>query len=231
VTSAQITTTEITDNAITTPLLAANAVTAEKIAAGTITTAKLNVADVQAGIVTAAAINAVTITAAKITGGSISGVTVTGAKIQTATSGNRIVIGESSYINAVRFYSGSSGETNPARVLGSGVGTLVMSSADLGYDTTAIELEAPSSSEGYINMYGDVYLDGSLLALEKIQTSDFSTGTSNDGIWIQEGSSDDGADETRRWKIYYDTVNHRLFVRTSASSYAYFNPDGKAGVA
>jgi hypothetical protein len=82
----EITETMISDGSVTTPKLYANAVTTPKLAAGSV--------------------DAVALKADAITGKTITGGTVTGALIQTAATGDRITLNESS-ANKVLVYDGS----------------------------------------------------------------------------------------------------------------------------
>lgn len=79
---------------------------------------------------------------------------------------------------------------------------------------------------------GTLYIGDNVQVSGKVLPSDFASGVSDDGVWIQEGSAAaSGWDARRRWKLYYDTANHRLFVRYSGSDYAYFTATARAGVA
>ncbi|NLE22965.1 MAG: hypothetical protein GX624_09330 [Actinobacteria bacterium] len=223
VTAAAVNAVAISAAAITTGTL-----DVARIAAGSIKAAKLNVADVQAAVVTAAAVNALTLNAVNITGG-----TITGTKFQTASSGRRILIDKQYEVGGVRFYSGSTSETVPAGVIVTVDGVLQLSASNFGSGSGLIQLNPKGGTDLPVYLSGDTMVVGQLLPTGSLKpATDFSSGVSDDGIWIQEGSaSASGWDKTRRWKLYYDPANHRLQVRNSGTSYAYFTPDGKAGVA
>lgn len=94
-----ITAGKIVSGAITTAKLDALAVTADKIAANTITADKMSTGYLYAG-----AINASQITAGTMSGNRITGGVITGTTLQTASTGKRVVINESSN-NAINVYN------------------------------------------------------------------------------------------------------------------------------
>jgi hypothetical protein len=100
--------------AITTDKLAVNSVTATQIAAGSI-----EATHIKAGAITTSALAADAITGKTITGGSIVGATVTGGVLRTAESGQRVSIepGGSNEAGSVKFYTGSSNEGAPGKVV------------------------------------------------------------------------------------------------------------------
>ncbi|MET8571790.1 hypothetical protein [Streptomyces sp. NPDC004783] len=113
-----VTTQKIVAGAVQTAQLDAGAVNADKIAAGAVTTTKLDALAVTAdkiaanaivaGKIQAGAVDATALAADAITGKTITGGTVTGALIQTAASGERVVINESSN-NKIRIYDTAGG--------------------------------------------------------------------------------------------------------------------------
>ena len=213
----------------------AGTLSVDRIAAGSIKAAKLDVTNVQAAVVTAAAINAVTIDAVKITGG-----TITGAVLRTATSGARIEI-DSDEAQQIQLFSGDSDEQLPGLIASDvdelaggfisirspqiGVGAAISSltldkdSADITArkGTDFVQLSVGSAAKT-VKIFGNLEVTGKVNP-----ATNFSSGTSADGIWIQEGSAaSTGWSKAGRWKIYYDPVNKRLYVRKDASNYAYF---------
>ena len=224
-----ITGAEIAAGAITAAKIAAGTITAAEIAASTITAAKLNIADVKANVVTADAIAAVNITAVNISGGNISGVnitgqTITGGTIRTAASGHRVEISPQAYMD-IRMPSGYSGtEYNPA-ALGAYYNAsdpdspvLNISGPDIGWGqagititgTGMIDLFPTSPSTPRVRVWGALRL-----------MDNWVSGTSEDGIWIQDNNV-----TSRRYKLYFDSSNGRLYCRRDASIYSFFNRSG-----
>lgn len=109
-----VTTDKLAALSVTADQVAANAVTATKIAAGAI-----EATHIKAGAITADKLDAEAITGKTITGGEINGATVTGGVLRTAASGQRVVIepGGSNEVGSVKFFSGSSYEGAPGRVV------------------------------------------------------------------------------------------------------------------
>ena len=93
-------------NAITARELAALAVTAGKIAANAVTAGTINAGAVTTASLAAGSVDATALSATAITGKTITGGTITGALIQTAASGQRITLNESS-ANKILVYNSS----------------------------------------------------------------------------------------------------------------------------
>lgn len=85
-----------------------NAITADKITSGSITSILISSNAITADKISASAIDGKTIYSASLYSAYISGGTITGTLFQTGTSGDYITLGETSFNNFVRFYSGSS---------------------------------------------------------------------------------------------------------------------------
>ena len=216
--------------------IAAGAITATQIAAGTITAAKLNVADVQAAVVTAAKVNALTLNAVTITGGSIAGVNITGQTItggifQSKAAGagvSRIIIDGVNTWDRIKFESGSADEMFPSSlysaasshdVLFTIMGPLSSYPGSGMWDQPSIELRGLATSGAptiiTVNAVTTKFTG-------KVVTTNFVSGTSDDGIWI----NDAGTYPSRRYKLYFDSDTGRLYCRRDASTYSYFARSG-----
>ena len=74
--------------------------------------------------------------------------------------------------------------------------------------------------------YGWGHFDGNLYTDGSVKTGDFASGTSDDGIWIQ-----DATNTTWREKIYWyhGGTDRRLYVRYDSDTYSYFTADYNTG--
>lgn len=100
-----ITASQLAAGSVDTDALQANCVTAGKILAGSVTATKIDVSS----------LSAISANIGSITTGTLTGVTITGSTVQTASSGKRVVLSTSNYID---FYNSSG--TNIGRIEESG---------------------------------------------------------------------------------------------------------------
>ena len=72
-----------------------------------------------------------------------------------------------------------------------------------------------SGRGGYLHAFGDFKAQG------RIDCSNWVSGTSDDGFWINDANV-----AAYRYKLYFDSSNGRLYCRRGSSVYSYFNRSG-----
>jgi hypothetical protein len=231
VTAAKVNTLALNAGAISTGYLSA-----DRIAAGSITAAKLNVADVQAAVVTAAKINTLTLNALTVTGGTITGTTITGTTIRTAASGTRVEItgGANDRITWYDAYTSAwqsvygDASSSALNIVGperrsSGITTGCQIQL-VGYSTyPCVKIQANDCMLTVGTQSGNNRFDGALYVFGGgiRPGTNWQSGVSEDGIWIQDANY-----ASRRYKLYFDSGNGRLYVRFDGSTYSYFARSG-----
>ena len=243
--TARLNTAAIQAAVVTATAVNALALNAGSITAGTIATARLDVAAIQAAVVTAAAVNALTLNAVNITGGTINGITITGTNVNvngTLTmgtsgviqtnggTGHRVVMKRDTYMD-LQFPSGYTGTEFTPAAMGAYYNSadpltplLDISGPDIGYGQAGIQI----GGDGHIRMIPTaptlpmVQVQGNLKVTGRIDVGNYVSGTSDDGIWV----NDAGPYASRRYKLYFDSSNGRLYARRDASTYSFFNRSG-----
>lgn len=216
----------IVDGTITATKLAAGTITASSacitsLNADWITTGSMSASRITTGTMSCDRLSGGTIDAQTISGGTISSATITGGTVRTASSGQRVQLSSSAF-EAVALYTGATGETAPGKLMVDSIahGALSVVSPCFGGSISRIDLEDTSISISATDVFidGDASCAGTFSPIQLIPSSDWESGTSADGIWIQDMAGGN-------LKIYYDSTDHRLVVRKDGSTYAIFNRD------
>ena len=207
---------KIAADAVTAREIAALAVTAAEIAANTITTSKL-----AAGSVDATALAADAITGKTITGG-----TVTGALIQTAASGERITLNESS-ANKVLVYNSSGVAINEL----SARGLLVKGT------TGAVLWLNPSATYPQLQLYNAAGTNKATVQVTEPATGDanleqfcgpFISGSYTDMVWRSYLAHDYALMERLRSTATSTIIGGRLYLDPAYASIGFKNTDNSA---
>ncbi|MCI3279210.1 beta strand repeat-containing protein [Streptomyces cylindrosporus] len=206
---------KIAADAVTAREIAALAVTAAEIAANTITAAKLAVGSVDA---TALAADA-------ITGKTITGGTITGATIQTAASGQRITLNESS-ANKILVYNSS----------GTAIGEMSASGLLVKGTTGAVLWLNPNATYPQLLLYNAASTNKATVQVTEPTTGDaflqmfcgpFTGSTYSDMVWQTYLGRDFAVIERRRTGAT-TTIGGRLYLDPGYTTLGYHNDDNSA---
>ena len=72
-----------------------------------------------------------------------------------------------------------------------------------------------------VDVLGYLHAEGNFKAQGRIDCANWVSGVSDDGFWINDANY-----ASRRYKLYFDSSNGRLYARRDSSTYSYFNRSG-----
>lgn len=235
----------ITAGKIAAGTITANEIAANTITAAKLDVSDVQAAVVTASSIAAVNISAVNITGGTISGTTITGATVQTATsgqrttMTVADKGLRFYTGVAGETAQARIYAGADSTYGSIFIkgpdFGAGQASISLYSSD---DLSTINLKGGSGATAGLVAVGNAGVDiggdsvsldstnGFVTVLSGLRAygaikpySEWSSGTSDDGIWIQ------GTDGSFL-KLYYDTTGHQLIVRKDASTYATFARSG-----